>query len=222
MVTPTDVEQIISVIKELKNTKSSELDGISSSLIKMCYIHLIKPLTFIINLSLNTGEFPELLKIAKVRPLLKKGSKYEVENYRPISMISTISRILEKIVSIRLIKFWERNNIFIECQGRSTNTALNNFLECVYEMLDKGEACVGLFLDLTKAFDMVNHDRLLQKLQVYGIRGVAYQWFVSYLTNRKQLVEIEYLNTLSNVIKYKRSEKKIITYGVPHWDICCF
>ena len=75
MVTPTDVEQIISVIKELKNTKSSELDGISSSLIKMCYIHLIKPLTFIINLSLNTGEFPELLKIAKVRPLLKKGSK---------------------------------------------------------------------------------------------------------------------------------------------------
>ena len=107
-----------------------------------------------------------------------------------------------------MIKFWERNNTFIECQGRSTNTALNNFLECVYKMLDKGEDCVGLFLDLTKAFDMVNHDRLLQKLQVYGIRGVAYQWFVSYLTNRKQLVEIEYLNTLSNVIKYKRSEKK--------------
>jgi Notch-like protein len=89
----------ISVIKELKNKKSSGLDRISSSLIKKCYIHLIKPLTVIINLSLNSGEFPELFKIAKVRPLLKKGSKYEVENYRPISMISTFSKILEKIVS---------------------------------------------------------------------------------------------------------------------------
>lgn len=72
--TPTDDDEIISVIKELKNKKISGLDGISSSLIKKCYIHLIKPLTLIINLSLNTGEFPELLKIAKVRPLLKKGS----------------------------------------------------------------------------------------------------------------------------------------------------
>jgi hypothetical protein len=71
--TPTDDEEIISLIEELKNIKSSGLDGISSFLIKKCYIHLIKPLTFIINLSLNTGEFPELFKIAKVRPLLKKG-----------------------------------------------------------------------------------------------------------------------------------------------------
>jgi hypothetical protein len=142
-------------------------------------------------------------------------------------MISTFSKILEKIVSIRLIKFWERNNIFIECQhgfltGRFTNTALNNCLESEYKMLDKGEAFVGLFLDLTKAFDMVNHDILLQILQCYDIRGVAYQWFVSYLTIRKQLVEIEYLNTVSNVIQYKRSDEKIITYGFPHWDLCCF
>jgi hypothetical protein len=70
-------------------------------------------------------------------------------------------------------------------------------------------------LDLTKAFDMVNHDILLQKLQCYGNRGVEYQWFVSYLTNRKQLVEIEYLNIVANVIQYKRSDEKIITYGVP-------
>ena len=94
--TPTDDEEIISVIKELKNKKSSGLDGISSFLIKKCYIHLIKPLTFIINLSLNTGEFPELYKISNIRPLLKKGSKYEVENYRPISMISTFSKTLKK------------------------------------------------------------------------------------------------------------------------------
>jgi hypothetical protein len=82
-------------------------------------------------------------------------------------------------------------------------------------MLDKGEACVGLFLDLTRASDMVNHDILLQKLEFYGIRGVAYQWFVSYLTNRKQLVEIDYLNAVSNVIQYEWSDKNIITYGVP-------
>jgi hypothetical protein len=77
--------------------------------------------------------------------------------------------------------------------------------------VDKGEACIGLFLDLTKAFDMVNHDILLQKLEFYGIRGVAYQWFVSYLTNRTQLVEIEYLNAISNVIQYEWSDEKIIT-----------
>jgi retron-type reverse transcriptase len=91
--------------------------------------------------------------------------------------------------SIRLIQFWERNNIFIECQhgfhtGRSTNTALNK-----YKILDNWEACVGLFLDLTKAFDIVNHDILLQRLEFYGIRGVAYQ--------------------------YEQSDEKIITYGVP-------
>jgi hypothetical protein len=82
------------------------------------------------------------------------------------------------------------------------------------QKFDKGQACVDLFLDLTKAFDMVNHDILPQKLEFY-IRGYTYQWFVSYLTNRKQLVEIEYLNAVSNVIQYEQSDEKIITYGVP-------
>jgi hypothetical protein len=82
-------------------------------------------------------------------------------------------------------------------------------------MLDKGEACVSLFLDLIKASDMVNDDILLQKLEFCGIRGAAYQWFVSYLTNRKQLVETEYLNAVSNVIQYDQFDEKIITYGVP-------
>ena len=106
-----------------------------------------------------------------------------------MSLFSTVSKFLETVVCIRLINFLEKHNILLWiqhgfCKGRSTSTALVNFLEVVYKTLDNKEVCVGLFLDLTKAFDMVNHDILLQKLDAYGVRGTAYQWFVSYLKKR--------------------------------------
>jgi hypothetical protein len=99
-------------------------------------------------------------------------------------------KILEKVVCIRLINFLEKHNIFIEiqhsfCQSKSTSTALVNFLDNVYKTLDNKEVCVGLFLDLSKEFDMVNHNTLLQKLDTYGIRGIAHQWFASYLKKQK-------------------------------------
>jgi hypothetical protein len=145
------------------------------------YVYLIKPLTFITDLSLNTGKFPENLKISKINPLFKKGAPNEIENYRPFSLVSTFSKVLEKVVSIRLINFLEKHNMFTEsqhgfCKDKSTNTELVNFLEDVYKSLDNKEVCVGLFIDLSKAFDIVNNNILLQKLDTYGIRGIAHRW----------------------------------------------
>jgi hypothetical protein len=92
-------------------------------------------------------------------------------------------------------------------------------LEDIYKALDNKEVCVGLFLDLTKAFDMVNHIILLQKLDTYGIRGIPHQWFVFYLENRKQLVEIDYFNTTTNEIQQRQSEEMLNQYGVPQGSI---
>lgn len=107
-----------------------------------------------------------------MKPLFqKKPSANKIENYRPISFIATFSKTLEKVICIRLINFLEKHNIFLESQrslhkGKSTSTVLVNFLEDVYKTHDNKEVCVGLFLDLIKAFDMVSHDILLQKLDI--------------------------------------------------------
>jgi Notch-like protein len=99
--TPTNDNEITTIIKDLKNKQSSGLDGVSSFLIKKCHVYLIKPLTFLTNLSLSTGKFLENLKISKIKPLLKKGAPNEIQNYRPVSLVSTFSKILEKVVHIR-------------------------------------------------------------------------------------------------------------------------
>jgi len=169
---PNLKDKITTIIKDLKNKKSSGLDEFSSFLIKKCYLYLIQPLTFLTNLLLSTGKFQEISWISKIKPLFKKKKKKaaanEIENYRPISIIWTFSKSLEKVVWIILINFLEKHNIFLEsqhsfCKDRSTITALVNFLEEVYKTLDNKEVYVELFLDLTKAFDMVKHI-LLQKL----------------------------------------------------------
>jgi hypothetical protein len=155
--TPTNDGEITTIIKDLKNKQSSGLDGFSRCLIKKCYVYLIKPLTSLTNLSLTTGKFPDNLKMSKMKPLFKKSAPHEIENYRPISLVSAFSKILEKIVCIGLINFLEKHNIFIESQhsfqkGQSTNTVLISFLESVFKALDNKEVCVGLFLDLSKAW----------------------------------------------------------------------
>jgi hypothetical protein len=109
--TPTNDEEITSIIKDLKNKKSSGLDGYLSFIIKICLIFLITPLIFLTNLSLCTGKLPETLKISKIKPVLKKGSANETVNYRPASLILTFSKILEKVVYSRLINFLDKHNI---------------------------------------------------------------------------------------------------------------
>ena len=142
-----------------------------------------------------TGVFPSVLKTAKVVPVFKKDSKLDYSNYRPISLISNVEKILEKLMYKRLYTFLNSNNIIYNLQfgfrqQYSTSHALVNITENIRKPLDGGNIGCGIFVDLQKAFDTVDHQILLTKLNHYGICGVSNDWFKSYLSNRNQYVSI--------------------------------
>ena len=150
-------------------------------------------LTIIFNNSMDTGIVPSKLKIAKVTPIFKAGDSHDFNNYRPISILPSISKVLEKIIYNRLHSFITNHDILSPCQfgfrpKRSTYMAINDFYSKVTEYLDNKMYTVGIFLDLSKAFDTLNHDILLTKLNSYGIRGLANNWIRDYLSERKQYV----------------------------------
>ena len=152
----------------------------------------------IFNASLETGTFLEQLKIAKVIPIHKKGNTRNINNYRPIALLSVFSKLLEKLVYNRIITFIEKNGIITEAQHgfrskMSTETALLDFINNVQLSIDNKMNPVGIFLDLSKAYVVLDHKILLDKLNVYGIRGISNKWMESYLTNRKQFVELKFL-----------------------------
>lgn len=187
--------EVESEIRQLRVSDSAGYDGITSRILKRCVHELSVPLVAIINNSLGSGRFPGSLRRARVIPLYKKNNPANVENYRPLSILSTFSKILEKIVSRQLVNFFEKYDLFNEHQhgfrkGHSTSTAIIEFLNSLYHCLDRGRSCLGIFLDLSKAFDLVDHARLLDKLDYYGVRGVPLQWFRTYLCNRPQSVEV--------------------------------
>ena len=145
--------------------------------------------------SFLTGIFPSVLKTAKVVLVFKKDSKLDYSNYRPISLLSNIEKILEKIMYKRLYTFLNNNNIIYNLQfgfrqQYSTSHALINITEIIRKALDDENIGCGVFVDLQKAFDTVEHQILLAKLSHYVIRGVSNDWFKSYLSNRSQYVSI--------------------------------
>ena len=139
---------------------------------------------------------PEILKIAKVIPI-HKGEKTNIPgNYRPISLLSIFEKLIEKIMCNRLKSFLNKNNILYKYQfgfreNHSTSHALIDLIEYINKCLDEGKYVFGIYIDLKKAFDTVKHDILLSKLQHYGIRGIALDWFKSYLTNRRQFTKVK-------------------------------
>ena len=147
------------------------------------------------NLSFYVGMFPSKLKVGKVSPLQKKGSCNNPSNYRPISILSVFSKIFEKLMHQRLYKFLESFEILYPLQfgfreKHSTSHALLSLTESIKQSIDSGKVGCGIFLDLQKAFDTVNHKILLDKLEHYGIRGNALKWFQSYLSGRTQYVTV--------------------------------
>lgn len=206
--------EVISIIKSLKNKHSSGIDDISSSLVKGISVNIADILSHIFNASLELGIFPELLKTAIVLPLFKKGCKKDVNNYRPISLLNVFSKILEKAVKARLTKFLGKINFLGSQQfgfrsNLSTEDALNKFLGSVHKSLNNDKTVAAVFVDITKAFDTVNHQILLLKLSEIGIRGTALNWFKSYLKNRYQYVKLQ----------DKLSEAGEITAGVPQGSV---
>jgi hypothetical protein len=192
---PCHPGQIIELVKNFENKTSLDLDGISINLIKQVILEISTPLAHIFTLSLKSGTFPDLFKTVRVVPIFKSGNKGFCDNYRPISLVKSLSKILEKIVQINLVNHLELNNLLYKHQygflrSRSTEHNLIHVLNHIAQTLNNGNYTIGIFLDLRKAFDVCDHTILLAKLLKYGIAGEVYDWFVSYLSNRQQVVDI--------------------------------
>lgn len=220
--TPTNEIEVASIILSLKNSNAVGHDGICTRVLKACASDLSRPLAHVINLSMEQGLFPDILKLCIVKPIFKKGDKCDMNNYRPITLIPILSKIYEKVIIKRIHSFIASNNILTEEQygfrkGHSTTLACYNLMQYVIECINQKIPVVALFLDMTKAFDFVPHKRLLDKLYRYGIRGNAYDWFASYLFNRRQCIE------LASVVESKkctfRSQYRVNPCGVPQGSI---
>jgi hypothetical protein len=164
---PVTEQEVVSLAKSLKGKPSAGYDDIPESLVKQC-IQLIKgPLTHIYNLLLMSGVFPDDWKAAKVKPLHKKGDRYDIQNYRPISIITVLAKLLETLMFSTLIPFLYYNKILTEAQndfrkGKCIETAIQAFIEIIQQALYIGALTTGIFIDLTKAYDTLNHNVLLE------------------------------------------------------------
>ena len=188
--------------------------SIPTKLLKIAAPIIVPYLVSIINLSFIKGTFPNLMKLAKIMPIFKSDSRSDVNNYRPISLLSVLSKILEKLMHKRLYPFLEHNNVIYNSQfgfqkNKSTQHSLIQIVEKVRNCIENRNYGCGIFIDLKKAFDTVNHDILLHKLEHYGIRGTSFGWFTSYLNGRSQYVSCN--NT--------RSEIKPIVCGAPQGSV---
>ncbi len=202
------------LISNLNNSKSAGPFIIPTKLLKMLKSILSAPLAHLFNCSFSSGIVPDKLKVARIIPVYKKGPKIHVSNYRPISLLSIFNKILERIMYKRIINFLEKNQTIFHGQygfwsNNSTSHALLLITNKIQLAIEDGMFAYGIFLDLKKAFDTVNHNILLKKLEHYGIRGLPLQWFSLYLRNRKQFVSI------GNVV----SDQKSITCGVPQGSV---
>ena len=213
---PTDSTEIVTLINELVPKNSSGHDNLSNKLLKKLLPAIVEPLTIIFNKSLTEGVFPEAMKKADVVPLYKAKDQQETNNYRPISLLLTISKLLEKIMYKRTYTFLETSDQISKSQygfrtAHSCENAICELISGIIKGKQDGMYTLAVFLDMSKAFDSLEHDVLLKKLYNYGIRGVAYNWFESYLSNRQMRVKC---NVASNG-KTEYSNYMNVTYGTP-------
>lgn len=191
----TDPHEIGSIIKTLKTESATGVDNIPNIFLRKASPALTIVLAHLCNVCLRQGVFPALLKKAIIHPIYKSGEKTDISNYRPISILTAISKILEKIINNRLLGFLNKYELLSPCQfgfraERSTEDAVLTLTNYVVKKLDKRKKCLTIFIDLKKAFDTVSITLLIKRLETIGIRGVFLDLLSSYLTNRKQAVKI--------------------------------
>ena len=187
---PTSPEEVINFIQDLKTSKSTGPNSLPHKIIKQIKKTIPLPLSESINKSFAQGTFPSAFKTAKLVPILKNESTFLCNNYRPISLLSNVSKIIEKLMHKRLNKFLEQEACFYIlqigfCLNCSTNNSLMSVIENIQTQLDDNKYTAGVFADLEKAFDTVDHDTFIEKLNHCGVRGVAKDWFISYLKGRR-------------------------------------
>ena len=188
--TPSEIQETIEL---LQNKKTVDSDGISSAFIKKISLTISKPLQIIFSKSFSDGVIPQQFKQSKIIPLFKSGDRTCMDNYRPIALLSTFSKILEKIVCKRLSNFLENNELLSQFQfgfrkEHSTIHPMVHFMNKITNALENKMHTIAIFCDLRKAFDSCNHNILLNKLRGMGLSGTELLWFENYLTNRQQYV----------------------------------
>jgi len=206
--------EVLEAIAQLKSKSSTDFEGLSSSFIKKIASSISLPLTYLFRKSFESGHVPDQLKVAKIIPIFKSGDVSSPDNYRPIALLSTFSKILEKIMCNRLTQHLEVNGLLSDFQfgfrkNHSTLHPLLLFSNKITEVLENKKHAIAIFCDLRKAFDTVDHAILFEKLKDVGVSGIELQWFKSYLSNRKQFTFIE--DTKSGLIN--------INIGVPQGSI---
>ncbi len=201
---PISRTEVEATIKNLSCKTSSGFDNLSNKIVKTCKQALAEPISIIVNKSFESGEFPDSLKISKIFPLFKSGDKNSLNNYRPISQLSTISKVIETIAINQLTAFLNKNKILSKFQfGFREKHSTEHALLAIKQNLEHNRALnnftVMVSIDLSKAFDTVNSSEILiDKLKYYGCDAKTQSWFKSFFTNRRQYVQIE--NTKSNTI----------------------
>ena len=211
---PINEETTKRIINNISSKPSCGLDGLSSNLLKAINGNICNCITLVINQSLTTGIFPEKLKLAKVIPIHKKNDNTIFDNYRPISILPTISKVFERVIFEQINSYLNTHNLYYHSQygfrqKHSTELAATELIDRVIQELDKGNTPISIYLDLSKAFDTIDHTILIHKLEYYGIKNKALDLFKSYLSNRKQYVQYDSI----------LSDKADILTGVPQGSI---
>ena len=211
---PTNVYEIKDIITNLTSKNTTGYDDINQKIVIKSAPYIAEILSEIINSSFKLGIFPDDLKIAKVVPIFKNGDKSQVSNYRPISILPIFSKIFEKAMFDRLLKYLDKYNILTTSQygfrpNHSTYMPILNLTDLITTNFEEKNYTIGIFIDLAKAFDVIDHKLLLIKLKYYGIKGASFHWFNSYLSNRSQYTQVNSIN----------SPKLNIKFGVPQGSI---
>ena len=208
---PSTSDEIRKVISEFENDKASD---ISVTILKKCAAYISVHLSRFFNKFMESGIFPKILKIGKITPIFKKGDSQLFDNYRPISMLPIFGKTFEKLIYSRLYNFLTANNVIYDKQfgfrkSHSTGHAINYSVNKIISEIEKSNHVIAIFIDLSKAFDTIDHEKLLAKLEHYGIRGLCLNLLKSYLLNRSQYTDFQ----------QTYSEFCPVEYGVPQGSV---
>ena len=207
-------DKLKSILKSLDPSKSTGIDGISPKMLNLASDVLLPSLLQMINISLHTGVFSDVLKEARVIPIHKGGPSEDPSNCRPISILPIVSKVIEHLLAKHLLAYLNKYKLLHEAQSgfrkhHSCHTALIKLINDWLSHIDRGNIVAAIFFDLKKAFDVVDHEILLQKLALYGVKGTFLHWFESYLSNRSQCV----------VDGLKASSRQLVKSGVPQGSV---